>query len=201
MFNEILNRQASLEPTSEAKDPYREQGVLPPIRHACIACGSTYEAPAGSVPARCGPCHLAMVESNQKESAALHRAQEEHARKAANSQRLVRWGLMIAIAVGAGLFKYGMRTQMREDAAVGAGYSSYDEYTSERDRIYPTDNFSRRTNELADQMCRCSDLACARDVRALYSHHVGAGGPTDDTARASAAQDNARLDACQARFE
>ncbi len=201
MFNDILTGKASLEPKPEPQSPYREQAVLPPVQHVCVACGQRYKAPADSAPGRCPTCHVAMVEENTRQSALAAHAGQDHFRRAARSHRMLRGFLVIAIGVGVALFRYGMRTQMREDAAQAAGYHSYGEYKAERDAVYPTDEYSYRIHDLAAEMCRCNDLACARNVQAQYRQYARSGSPSDDTARESAEQDGTHLADCEARFE
>jgi hypothetical protein len=201
MFNDILTGKASLEPRPESESPYRQQAVLPPVRHACITCGERYQAPAGSSPGRCPTCHVAMVEENTRQSEHVARASEEQARRARRTWRVLRVVLGIAVAIAIGLFKYGMRTQMREDAAQAAGYHSYAEYKQERDSVWPTDDYSYEIHRLAEEMCRCTDLRCARDLQAQYHRFVQSGAPSDDGARASVEQDGARLADCEAKLE
>lgn len=201
MLNDILTGKASLEPRPESESPYRQQAVLPPVRHGCITCGQRYEAPAGSSPGRCPTCHVAMVEENTRHSALVARAAEEQARRSQRTWRVLRVVVGIAIAIAIGLFKYGMRTQLREDAAQAAGYHSYAEYQQERDSVSPTDDYSYEIQRLADQMCSCTDLRCARDVQAQYRRFVQSGAPSDDGARASVDQEGTRLAECQAKLE
>jgi len=201
MFNDILTGKASNQPAPPPLAPYREQAELPPVTHSCTSCAQLYKAPAGSVAGQCSTCHVAMIEANQKQSAALLHASEESARKAERSHYIFRFVIAIAICCGIGAFKYGMKKQMREDAAVGAGYKSYAEYESERDAVYPTDDYSYQVNRFADEMCGCEDLRCAREVQAKYTRFLPTGAPSDDKARASVDQDLARLGECQARHE
>jgi hypothetical protein len=142
-----------------------------------------------------------LVEENTGQSQLLARASVEQARRARHTWRVLRVVLGIALAIAIGLFKYGMRTQMREDAAHAAGYHSYAEYKQERDAVYPTDDYSYEIQRLAEQMCRCTDLHCARDVQAQYRVFVRSGAPSDDGARASVEQDSTRLAECQAKLE
>jgi hypothetical protein len=175
--------------------------VLPPVQHACVACGQRYQAPAGSPPGTCPTCHVAMVEENTRQSELAARASRETFRRTERNWRVMRALLVLAVGIGIALFKYGMRTQMREDAAQAAGYHSYAEYKTERDAVYPTDKYSYEIQRLANDMCRCTDLACARNVQAQYRQFVRSGSPSDDSARASAEQDGARLADCEAKFE
>jgi len=107
MFNDILTGKASLEPKRESNGPYREQAVLPPIQHVCVTCGQRYQGPAGSVPGCCSTCHVAIVEANARESALAVHAAQEHARRAGKSHRVLRALLIVAIGIGAALFRYG----------------------------------------------------------------------------------------------
>jgi hypothetical protein len=196
MFNDILTGKATneLQPPPVAPHP----AALPPVTHTCQSCAKPYTAPAQSVPGECPTC---TITANAKYSAAMLHAAEESARGAERSHKMFHLGIAIVICAGIGAFKYGMKKQMREDAAQSAGYSSYSEYETERDRVYPTDDYSYRVNDLADEMCGCKDLACARDVQAKFMRFLRTGAPSDDKATASVDRDTTRLADCQTRIE
>lgn len=175
MFNEILTGKASLEPKS-APPP-----TAPP-------------APAAPVPA-------AVVQANQAQSAAALHAASLGARRNDASHNLFRVIVLVVVAIGLGFFRYGMRKQEREDAAQAAGYRNYGEYERERAAVYPTDEYSYKVSQFADEMCRCSDLACSRDVLAQFSRYLRSGTPSDDKASESVAADSQRLYDCAAKFE
>ena len=198
MFNEILTGKASLEPKPAAAIP---PAALPPVQHDCIDCGRRYEAAAGSASARCGACHVAMVERNTALSAQLMHATGDRMRRDARNRMIVRVVLGLVVSAGIIAFRAGMKHQMRDDAAQAAGYRDYDEYKSERDAVYPTDEFSQRVQSFANDMCRCTDLACARTTLAQYRSFLRSGQPSDDTAQASADRDDQRLRDCEANLE
>jgi len=201
VFNEILTGKASLEPKPEPMAPYRELGTMPPVHHACVTCSQRYLAPAGSTASLCATCQLEIVEANARNDRLAFQLSEDQARRAARSHRWMATIIGTLVVVGLGLFRYGMRSQMREDAAIGAGYESYSEYEAERDAVYPTDEYSRQVQSMADDMCRCSDLPCARNLQRLFGQFVRSHSPTDDKADESARADSIRLADCQARIE
>jgi hypothetical protein len=200
VFNDILTGKASIEPPREPISPYRENNV-PPVRHACVSCHETYAAPAGSPRDRCPTCQLAMVELNRQQSDQTFLAAQAQRERAARSHRILYAAIMIAAGIAVVLFRGAMRTQMREDAAQAAGYHSYGDYKSERDSVYPTDEYSSRIHDMADEMCRCSDLACARNVQARFLRFAQSDIPSDDKARTSVDQDTVRLGECEATYE
>jgi hypothetical protein len=199
MFNDILTGKASLDP-KPAPGPYREQAALPPISHACIACGQTYQAPSGSAPGRCSPCHVSFVEENARQSALAVQAGQEHLRRSEKSHRTMRTIFFITACLVAAAIKYGMHAQQRDDAAQAAGYRDYSDYESQRDAIYPADDFSATSQQLAAAMCACRDVACAERVAKEYGEHLASGVPSNDKARSSAQQADARLTACESRL-
>ena len=105
--------------------------------------------------------------------------------------------------VGVVFFRYGMRSQMRDDAAQAAGYSDYDDYKRARGAVslYPSDEYSRELSSLASSMCYCKDLKCARDVQTTYVNYVRSHGPSDDDSEASARASIEKLGTCQATIE
>ena len=197
MFNEILTGKATLEAQPPQASPYREQATLPSIKHACMRCQQTYSAPAGSTAGNCPACCMTVAALSTD---AVHRAMAEQARRD-RSHKLFRGALFVVIAIGVAAFRWGMRTQMREDAAVGAGYHSYAEYQAEQSAVYPTDELSQTVHDFANELCRCSDLACSRNVQAQLRLYVRNHGTTDDRARASVDADTERLYACAAKLE
>ena len=200
MFNEILTGKASNQPPPEPISPYREN-VVPPIRHMCISCSESYDAPAGSEPDRCPTCRLAMAELNRRESDHVFQAAQVQRARAERSHRILYGIIMVAAIIAVGFARYAMHAQMREDAAAGAGYHSYADYKTERDMVYATDDYSIRIHELAGDMCACKDLACARNVQTQFVRFARTGSPGDDMARKSVDQDTVRLGECQATFE
>ena len=94
-----------------------------------------------------------------------------------------------------------MRLQERDDAARAAGFSSYAEFEERAAKGVPTDELSYDIHRIADEMCRCEDLKCSREVLANYQNKVSRGTPSDELARRSIATDSDRLAACLARYE
>jgi len=197
MFNDILTGKATNEPPKEVS-PYREPGA---VELACTICKQVYRAAPGSVAGACTACR-AMIDAQlaAANSAAVYDAIADHAHLA-RRRKIVRAILVVVIGLGVGLFRCGARRQMREDLAVGAGYHSYAEYKAERDAVYPTDEVSYKVEELADTLCRCTDLACSRNVEAEFTRYRQHNSPSDERARASVDQDTERLYACAAKLE
>jgi hypothetical protein len=203
MFNEILTGKASIEPKPAPLAPYREPGPVPPVTKTCVTCSTPYHAPASSPPGLCGRCNLEIAEANARVDRLGYLAGEEQARRAANSHRIMGIVLTVLVAGGLLIFKFGMRSQMREDAAQAAGYSSYGQYESVRDQIYVSDDYSYRVDSFADDMCVCSDLACARNVQAQFKNFLRSGeaAPSDDRSEASARESTIRMAECQQKLE
>lgn len=177
MFNEILTGKASLE----------EPKTVPPVA----------EPPPPPRPV-ISPEQAA---ANAAASAQAMREAEAAFRKNEASHRLLVTCLVVFVALALGFIKYQMKTQMREDSARAAGYSSYDEYKEESAKVYPTDEYSRRVNRFATEMCWCQDLACARNVQAQYTRYLRSSAPSDDESRASVEQDSRKLAECQEILE
>jgi hypothetical protein len=203
MFNEILTGKASLDPQPKPLEPFREAGELPPVTETCVGCGRSFKAPANRIATHCASCMLQIAELNAANDRMAFVAAEAEAQRKQNSQRL--FSIIGGIVVVAGLivFKAGMRSQMREDAAVGAGYKSYDEYKELRDeiRLSPNDEFSSRLSDFASDMCRCKDLQCARDIQATLTNFTRTHSPSDDQSNASARVSLGRLADCQQTIE
>ncbi len=203
MFNDILTGKASVAPEPAPMEPYREQGALPPVTETCVGCGMSFKAPAGTVATHCPSCQLRTFELNaQNDRMAFLAAEEDHRRKQ-NSQRLFAIIGGVVVLIGLVFFRYGMRSQRRDDAAQAAGYSDYDDYKRERAavRLYPSDDYSRQLDSLASDMCYCKDLKCARDVQTKYVNYVRTHGPSDDDSEASARASIEKLGTCQATIE
>ncbi len=201
MFNEILNGKASLEPRPASMDPYRQAGALPPIERVCVTCSRTYQAPAGSQPGACPSCNQQLFEINARNDALAFQLAEQDAQRSHNSHRLfaVIGGIVVIVALG--FFRFGMRSQMREDAAQAAGYRSYDQYKSDSEQIYATDTYSMDIDRLASEMCFCTDLKCARDVQSKFTNYVRSHAPSDDMSESYSRQESIRLADCQAAIE
>lgn len=202
MFNEILTGKTSLEPTPEPIAPYREPVVAIAAR-SCVSCNQLYRAPAHLPPGMCARCNLELVEINARNDRMGYLQGVEQARRAESSHRLVAIVGGILVLGGLVAFKLGMRSQMREDAAQAAGYQSYSHYESIRDEIYVNDDYSYRVDSFADDMCRCTDLACARNVQAQLTIFLRSGqaAPTDDRSEASARKSLIRVADCQHKLE
>jgi hypothetical protein len=200
MFNDILTGKASTE-AKASSSPYREPATLPPTRATCVRCQQGFEVPANTVATECPSCRLAVIEQNAQHDRAEYLAAEDEARRKANRHRLFAVIGGIAVVVGLGFFKFGMRSARRDDAAKAAGYRDYDDYKAERDAVYPTDELSRRVHSLAGDMCSCKELACAREVQAKYISATRSGAPSDDQAEASIRADSIRLADCQQAIE
>jgi hypothetical protein len=176
MFNDILTGKASLEPPQAP--PAADQS--PPPRPAL------------------SPEQIA---ANEAASARAVREAETAFRKAESSHRLLVTCIVLFIGLALGFIRYQMRKQIRDDRARTAGYASYDDYKDESANVYPTDEYSRKVNDFARQMCSCDDLACARNVQAQYTHHLRSSAPSDDDSRTSAEQDALKLADCQEILE
>lgn len=201
MFNDILTGKSSIEPKPAPMDPYRQQGVVPAVKETCTGCGRTYETPSNTVATHCQSCRMQIFELNaQNERMAFHAAETE-ARRAQNSHRLFAIVGGIVVVIGLAFFRFGMRSQMREDAAIGAGYSSYDDYKRESERVYATDAYSSEVHSLASEMCFCKDLKCARDVQSKFVNYNRSHAPSDDMSEKYARQESIRLADCQATIE
>lgn len=201
MFNDILTGKSSLEPKPAPMAPYREQGVVPPVQETCVGCGRTFPAPANTIATHCQSCLLSIRELNAQNERVAFMAAEDEARRANNSHRLFAIIGGIVVVVGLGIFKFGMRSQMREDAAIGAGYSSYDDYKRDSERVYATDEYSSEVHSIASEMCFCKDLKCARDVQSKFINYSRSHAPSDDMAEKYARQESIRLADCQAAIE
>ncbi len=201
MFNEILTGKSSLEPKPEPMAPYREQGVPAPVRETCLGCKQVFQVPANTIATHCQSCRLSIIEINARNDRMAFLAAEDEARRASNSHRLFALIGGIVVVVGLGIFKFGMRSQLREDRAQAAGYHSYDQYTRERDAVYPTDEYSRHVQSLAGDMCSCKDLKCARDVQSTFTNYIRSHSPSDDKAADSAQLDSVKLADCQSAIE
>ncbi len=198
MLNDILTGKATLESPPAAEGPYR-QPTTPQTTHRCVQCSEAYTAPADVAPGVCMGCRLAASAASQD---SIRRSQEGYRRAEASHRMLkaVAFGVVVLVL---GVFRWQMREQRRDDAAEAAGYRDYEHYLTEQEqaRAQPSDMFSWRVDELANEMCRCVDLACARDVRARYEHHVAYGAPSDDASRDAVRASATRLSECQLRHE
>jgi len=202
VLNDILLGKES-SPRPVPVDPYRTQSEVPvaPSREAtCVTCRASYAVRGTGSAGRCPACFAAMVAKNQADTAAALRASAEQAARAQRSHRIFGAVVLVLVLIAAAAFRYGMRRQAREDAAQAAGYHSYSEYERDRDAVYPTDGYSYRVQQFANQMCACPDLACSRDVQAQYRRFAQTGEPDDD-ARASVEHDDARVWDCAATLE
>lgn len=203
MFNDILTGKSSLEPQPTPMEPYREPGAVPPVDETCVGCGMKFEVPANTIATHCASCKLQIVELNARNDQMAYLAAEDDHRRKQNSQRLfaIIGGAVVLIAVFA--FRYGMRSQMRDDAAQAAGYHDYDQYKREAAEasLYPSDDYSRRASSLASDMCSCKDLKCAREVQATFTNYVRSHGPSDDNSERSSAASLEKLGNCQATLE
>ena len=201
MFNELLTGKATLEPAPEPQAPYREPGVLPPLEHTCATCHRSYRGPAGSVAGTCASCQLAVRELDARNDALAFQQAEAAQQRVHNRHKLfVFIGGLVVVAL-LGVFKFGMRSQLREDLAQGAGYKSYDAYKKQRDTVSPSDAYSQRVHSLASDMCFCKDLKCARDVQTTFVNYARTHSPSDDTSEASAKVDLDKLGDCQVAIE
>lgn len=200
MFNEILTGKASLE-VKPPVDPYREESVPAEVTLKCLRCSKDYTAKGGAAPGNCGACNAIIAQQNAAASAAAMHEAEVRFNKNEASHRVMKALLFVAFLVVIAFIRHQMRKAQREDAAIGAGYSSYSEYKAEAAKVYPTDEFSDRVNSLASDMCYCQDLACGRNVYAQYSRHVKMNAPSDDKSSESAAQDALKLADCLATLE
>ncbi|MBL9020363.1 MAG: hypothetical protein JNL83_39635 [Myxococcales bacterium] len=176
MFNDILTGKASLEP--QARPPVEE---APPSPRPAL----TWE----------------QVAANEAASARAVREAETALRKSQASHRLIAGCVVVFVAVAIVFIKSQMRQQMREDNARAAGYSSYAAYQEESAKVYPTDEYSYKVRQFAGDMCRCQDLACARNLQAQYTRYLRSSAPSDDESRASVEQDARRLADCQEILE
>jgi len=197
VFNELLTGKATLEPAPQPQAPYREPGVLPPATHACATCRRSYQGPAGSIAGTCASCQLAVREINARNDALAFQQAEAAQQRVQNQHKLfVFIGSVVIIALAL-VFKVGMKTQLREDLAQGAGYKSY----GDDDSVAPSDAYSQRIHSLASEMCACKDLACAREVQTAFVNYARSHGPSDDSSEASATADVAKLADCQHAIE
>ncbi len=201
MFNEILTGKASLEVKPPPADPYREESVPAEITLKCLRCSKDYAAKGGAPAGNCGACNAIIAQQNAAASAAAMYEAELQFNKNEASHGVMKLLLFIGFLVVVAFIRHQMRKAQREDAAVAAGYSSYNEYQTESAMVYPSDDFSRRVNSLASDMCSCQDLACGRNVYAQYSRYVKSNAPSDDKASESAAQDALKLADCLATLE
>ena len=199
MFNELLTGKATLEPAPEPQAPYREPGVLPPLEHTCATCHQSYRGPAGSVAGTCASCQLAVRELDARNDALAFQQAEAAQQRVHNRHKLfVFIGGLVVVAL-LGVFKFGMRSQLREDLAQGAGYKSYGDY--QRDAVSPSDAYSRQIHALAGDMCLCKDLRCARDVQTTFVSYSRTHRPSEEASEASAKADIAKLADCQNAIE
>jgi cell division septation protein DedD len=197
VFNELLTGKATLDPPPQPQSPYREPGVVPPVTHTCPTCRQAYRARAGSIAGTCGSCQEIQARNDalafQQAEAAQQRVQNQH-------KLFVFIGSIVIVALAV-VFKVGMKTQLREDLAQGAGYQSYSDYQKQRDTVAPSDEYSRRVHALASDMCACKDLACARNVQTTFVSYSRSHRPSDDNSEASASADVAKLADCQHAIE
>jgi len=200
MFNDILTGKATLEPKPQVVDPDREPSI-PQVTLTCVGCKQTYPANTGTPPGHCRVCNLAIVEANAAASARALREVENRMRRSAVSHRVLKIIVVLLVGVGLVVMKTAMRKDQRDDAARAAGYRDYSDYQAADNAVYPTDEYSYRVSELTSEMCRCPDLACARNVLAQYTRYIRSSSASDDTARESAERDGARFYECQAKLE
>lgn len=204
MFNEILTGAASNEAKAPPDaTPYREPGVLPPETLTCVTCIAKYSAPAGSLPGQCPKCRVELMEMNARNDALAFQLAEADAQRKANSHKLFAIITTLVVAAGIGVFKYGMRSAKRDDYAKAAGYVDYDDYKTKAAaaELAPSDDYSRRIQAMARELCACTDLKCARDVKAAYVYYVRSHMAPDDDAEKSVAKSTDELYACMNAFE
>ncbi len=128
MFNEILTGKASLDPSTKSTDPFRTPGEVATIQ--CNSCNQHFPANQ-AVFGHCRDCTRAAREplavlAAQEQSArqfAEVRAHEEHLQRNAWILRAV---VMVILAIGLAVFRFGMRSQMQEDARRMHGESLYE---------------------------------------------------------------------------
>lgn len=197
MFNELLTGKATLEPPPAPQSPYREPGVLPPVTHTCTTCHRSYRGRSGSIAGTCGSCQ----EINARNDALAFQQAEAAQQRVQNQHKLFVFIGSVVVVVLALVFKLGMKTQLREDLAQGAGYKSYGDYKKQRDAVSPSDAYSQRIHSLASDMCFCKDLKCARDVQTAFVNYSRSHSPSDDKSEASASAEVAKLADCQNAIE
>lgn len=200
VFNDILTGKASLEPKPEAESPYRKAAELPPVNHNCLACGASYQGPAGSVAGRCPTCYVAMVTTNEAESNRIRGEALLGAEKSKRSMRIVKLTLFAGFAIAGGIMKAQMRDQVRDNKAQAAGYRDYADYNAQQSAPGPNDELSQEIHWVVNEACGCQDAMCVRDKDVKLRRLMRDGSPSDDRSAESVRTDLSHFADCTANI-
>ncbi|MDB4957099.1 MAG: hypothetical protein JWO36_4668 [Myxococcales bacterium] len=197
MFNEILTGKASLENKPPPAGPYRESSV-PDVTLTCTDCQKAFVTKAGSGATKCAVCHVLAVQANAAASSRAVENANATLRRSGSNATMFRIMIVVAIAIGLGIFKTGMRRQLDEDARIASG-----DRDSFRSYFGPQDPFTAKVASFAEQMCSCGDAACARAIHGQFQmwsrSHQDA--PQDDQASDAAAEQTTRYFDCMKRIQ
>lgn len=200
MLNELLNGKATLEAPPPEVSPYRTEEVAE-VSRSCVLCRQMFRTRVSSTTQYCMTCTIAGLEASTAAANRREREYEDAFRKSSSRGKVIAVSLGLAVTLLLVFVRYQMKKSALEDAALAAGYSSVEELERAVEKGVPTDEFSRRVGNLADAMCSCSDVNCARTVQAQVQNHLVQGSPSDELAERSVRHDLARLSSCQATLE
>jgi hypothetical protein len=142
------------------------------------------------------------MEINARNNALAFQLAEADAQRRANSHKLFAIVTVVVVALGIGVFKYGMRSAKRDDFAKAAGYRDYSDYLdTTREPSRASSDYAAQIKSMASALCTCNDLKCAREAKATYVYYVRSHMAPDGDAERDAATASEKLYKCMDAFE